>query len=426
MSVRRSWRWLALGAALACFLSVAHAQERPVAEGDWRLSPPTAALPAVPADDGTIPFGQGLFVQYDALYWAFTPPRGGVIGNPGSEFWGVNQSGVPVLFRNSLDTSWTAEFSWGNRFEIGCVEGDRGWIGDFYYGRQSQGLDARGVQMVFDDPYFQMSGYADDNGDGFDDDLDGDHVYGRAGEDTGSFIGEPPVFVDQLDGVPETPAPADTDDLIYWQAIFDSMQIRAKSRLTGVDAMRLYRFASPWPHGIIDLYLGVRYLNFQDDVHITATGGFLGDASWNTAARNNVVGPQIGARWAHRIGWMTLAAEGRFAPAVNFQDAQLDGYIASNANYTGVGSPANLVPSGFRESRDDVSFAPVGEWRLETAFHINQYMAFRLGYTGMVVGGLTRSGTDIVYSLPAFGFGGGGGGETVLVSAFNFGLEVNR
>lgn len=46
----------------------------------------------------------------------------------------------------------------------------------------------------------------------------------------------------------------------------------------------------------------------------------LSDAYWLTTAQNNLVGPQVGARWFRESNRLQLSAEGRFMAAYDLQN----------------------------------------------------------------------------------------------------------
>jgi hypothetical protein len=349
-----------------------------------------------------------------------------MVGDAASEHVRYTPAGLPIIFENSITTTWNPEYSWGHRLEFGSVHGDRGWIGSVCWGKHRQTISAAGAQMVFNDPNSLMSGYADGNGDGYDDDLNSNTIYGRNGRDLGTpDTTTPGAFLPPFDGIPDTPAPVDTGDIVYWQARFTSLEVVTTTEVCGADLMNLYRFGAPAPDGIIDCYFGARYLRVRDTSGLGGSGGFLDATTIDTRADNDVIGPQIGARWTQRYGWMTLVADGRFLAGYNLQTTRQSGRIATNADFGGQNEPANLTPFAFEYLQHGSAFSPVGEWRLETVFHINPYLALRLGYTGMVMGGMNRSGARVFYSLPDFGLTAGSQ-ETMVSTAFTLGVEFNR
>jgi len=64
--------------------------------------------------------------------------------------------------------------------------------------------------------------------------------------------------------------------------------------------------------------------------------------------------------------------------------------------------------------------------RLQAILPINDWAAFRLGYTGFVVGGISRASQKVDYVLPRFGLNRSASNETVVFNSFNLGFEINR
>ena len=85
-----------------------------------------------------------------------------------------------VVFNNDADTSFIqTDFVQGNRFELGYVVDDTGWmVSTFHPHTHHRRFADQDVQMAFNDPIGITRGFVDLNGDFFDDDLDGDNITG--------------------------------------------------------------------------------------------------------------------------------------------------------------------------------------------------------------------------------------------------------
>jgi hypothetical protein len=295
------------------------------------------------------------------------------------------------------------------------------------YADNGQAIAANGVTAALDDPWGLLFGYADANGDGYDDDLDGDLIFGRSGGDTGTPNPTPPPnFIPPPDYIPDTPAAADLDDLLEYLVTFGSLRAVNTTTVSGAELMQLRR--SPMsPFGnVFELSWGVRYLKLKDRFDVRAVSNVLGDCFWDSVVDNHIVGPQVGARWCCDLGVWKFVADGRFLAGVNFQDAELAGQYAPTTALGAVNAPLNLGPNAFRSSLSNEEFAPVGELRLETAYRISDCVALRLGYTGLIMGGVSRAARKVRYALPDFELLDVDSHEAVLATALHAGVEINR
>ncbi len=109
---------------------------------------------------------------------------------------------------------------------------------------------------------------------------------------------------------------------------------------------------------------------------------------------------------------------------VNFQRGKQTGSYGTNAgmitNRTNL--PLNLNAGSFSNVDEDVSFSPVFEWRFDAAYNVGQHARARIGYTGILFGGISRGATSIDYTLPSFGMSLSD--DAVVFNALTFGFDV--
>jgi hypothetical protein len=391
----------------------------------------TALACAVPSAYAQIvipPANQGYFIQYDRFYASVTAPDDTVIGDVASEGPAIVNS-VPIFLQNSVRTSWDdSDFSGGDRIDFGYVTPEFGWICSVLTFRHDHSISGGGGTVLFDDPNGLLRGFQDSNGDGFDDDVNNNNTYGRSGEDLGTPDGSmPPMFGAPFDGQPDQPAPTDFGDLVQFIPTFTSLSVVNEIRMDGVELMRAFRHPESNALSVLDLYAGVRFLKIKDRFALDGSGSVLGDTEIATTVDNNLIGPQIGLRWARIWGNLTLVAEGRVLGAVNLQQVSQSGrYTGSLSSGGGVNGPANLFPNSISNGFSKEEFSPLGELRLEALLHFNRYVAFRLGYTGMYMGGISRAAPKIEYRLPDFGVTDRSSVESVVTNAITIGLSINR
>ncbi len=357
----------------------------------------------------------GWFGSYERLFWSLSKPAGAPVGTlqPFDPLTTI----LPPPDGPTVDNSFIgATGAWGNRWEVGYVDVDsKGYLVSV--------LDhvSQGQFGTVDRPAFRVSDPSNL--------LDG-------------FV---PVVVPGLGSV--------TLDIGHLPSNFTRIEMKNILQLNGVEVMRLYRAPRLHGGGLFELLYGVRWLQVTDTFTVSAFGGgerdetghislggpttnftFPGnilDASrWNTRVINNLIGPQIGSRWSQQRGHWIFSLETRFLAAANFQNAVQSTDIG-NLTILNQGRDSNLTTAfrgiGSRTHNFWTTFAPVGELRVQTSYQVTSNVALKLGYTGLVVGGMSRASNRVDYDSPnLIGILHGGVHQTFWSNGINFGVEVNR
>jgi hypothetical protein len=243
---------------------------------------------------------------------------------------------------------------------------------------------------------------------------------------------------------------------------FQALEVHNSTTINGVEIMRTYRAPRLKDNGCFEMMFGARFLQIDDkfDVfnqsnRVIATSvageelrrqgaGVLDTFSLNSRISNNIVGPQLGSRYSKQRGRWIFSAEGRVFAGVNFQNAKLRSNAATNSliivNQTIIGpngtstiirsnrpsSPQLLVPSGSTDIWNEETFAPGGEFRLQTSYQVTKNFALKLSYTGMVADGIARASNHVDYTFPHFALLEGNNHEIFWAQGLGFGLEFNR
>jgi hypothetical protein len=375
---------------------------------------------------------------------------------------------------NSIDTGFIGtRLHNGARYEVGMLVDDLGWlVSGFITQSNTQEHVGTNVGMSFFSPLTNgvgaLESFVDATGplgvpDGIDDDLNGNNIFGRFGEDIGTpNANPPPAFIPPLDGIPDIPAPVDFGDLAFLPVYFDHVRVKSSTRAWGIEISglrRVYQFARA---GNWEFIGGVRYLRFRDEFFVDARGkildpgtaqerilGVLADSRWDTDADNNLVGPQIGIRFSNSRGRFTLTAEARFMAAGNFQSVRMRGYIANppidengssppaNASPvpiqptptspTLIGRPINLFPEAFNYTMHATEFSPAAEMRVEAGYRIFESVTLEAGFTYFFADNIARSANMIDYTLPAMGILTGNNRDNDLgLFGYNLGISLSR
>ena len=74
---------------------------------------------------------QGLFFTFDGLYWHISPPAKTTVGDPTynpTVYFLQNNVLNSFLEQNSVDTSGPSVWKWGDRMELGYIDGHQGFM----------------------------------------------------------------------------------------------------------------------------------------------------------------------------------------------------------------------------------------------------------------------------------------------------------
>ena len=384
----------------------------------------------------------GYFGSYERVFWSISKPATATIGSQSAEGFGPGPGGVVDQFNtNTADTGFLlANGAWGNRWELGYVDDDNyGWLVSILdHVSQAQYHVFNGAQVLFNDPGQLLSGFAPFvdpvTGATIDRDINNNHIFGRFGQDIGVANPNPPpstIFF----GNPTQPAPVDTGDLVPLVPSFYWLIAKNVTQINGTEVMRMYRAPRLHSGGFFELLYGVRWLQVNDTFLVMGIGGLLDNSTWSTRAQNNMVGPQLGARfWSQRGRWIT-SFEAHVMAAANFQNvhqisqiATLLGQNTATLSTTPQLLPVNLAnPIGWVNNAFATTFSPVGELRLNVSYQVTRAVALKVGYTGLVVGNVTRASNRVDYSqVKLISIAPGGTHQGLFVNGINVGVEINR
>jgi hypothetical protein len=444
---------------------------------------------------------EGFFFQYDRLYWAISGPRRTPIGETGTGLGFMTDTGnnnfIPVatppfdaqnprfilqLYNSTIDTGFIqADQTWGNRYELGWMEQEKGWfVSIMNLQNQTQGFavgtgnpttgsgvntNPAGVVVRFRDPQHLLYGFVDTNNDGFDDDTNigipgvpssttyrVPQVYGRPKAIPG------PTLVNQDVSTPPTGVPTqnagftDFGDEVPLVPIFSSFSAVNVTSMVGTEITRDWRYPTT-SYGVWDMMFGVRWLLLKDQLDVLAISNQGTDANlptnpaatnpqampgtsyWNNIVDNNMVGPQIGLRYSHDVARFNILAEARFMAAVNFQSTHLDGELASGLDSGPTSQPASLnrlneplllERTNFRSWKYDETFAPVGELRVGVNYQLTKAIGIEAEYNALGGGGISRAARRIDYVVPALQINNSNKNDGFFTDGISIGITCNR
>jgi putative beta barrel porin BBP7 len=452
MLLQRTRLWLIVLAALFGAAANARAQFPPYREEPPPASEPThpqELQPIGPVDLGDIKDAQiwqpfvyndqdrfpqgayGPYFRYERFYYSIHQPNFAQIG-----------SNVPEIVALGLNETTSefikAGFVWGNRFDVGYRQCDNyGWNISII----KSNLDFDGGAATYTTP--TTVGFFDPNGV-----LPNNAVLALVGIDqTGTPF--PPIFA---------------NDFIE----YGTLKLQNTTRFTGVELMKTYRFPPEHHGGVWEIGAGPRFFQFHDRFDASGfTTAFTGGQAdgtiilpqappnivsifrtltvpsafnfWDMGIDNNLVGPEMTARWELTRDRWTVSADFRAMIAANFQTAHMSG--ATSAGWTsqiirldtGAAIPGTLVSNGipgqplftFNNGKNNVTFAPLGELRADAIYKLTRNASIEVGYTGLLMSGIGRAVDRIIYNVPNMEVLDGADKQHVYINGVNFGFNIN-
>jgi hypothetical protein len=347
----------------------------------------------------------GYFFSYERLYWSLAAPEAAYVGSQNNPYtndpiW----SDIGVTYwpnGPTLENRWIgATGAWGNRWEVGYTDVDD-------YGWMVSVLDhvSQGQYRIDHQPAF--------------------------------YFGDPARFIT---GTLVTLPPATDFELPYY---FDEIRMKNILQLNGVEITRFYRARQLHKGAFFELLYGVRWFNLNDTFWVQADGNGEGrltltdgsfslnvlDASeWSLRANNNLVGPQIGFRLFRQRQRWTTSVSARFLAAANFQNLSLKARLGSDVLFNPPTGDARsqFRGIGFDEHQYVTTFSPLGELRVDVAYNVTRSVGIKVGYTGLVVGNVSRASNSISYDAVNLLGIKLNNDQIFFANGVNFGVEINR
>jgi hypothetical protein len=197
--------------------------------------------------------------------------------------------------------------------------------------------------------------------------------------------------------------------------------------MNGVEAMWTHEltnrhYQAKHQNNHIELAAGARFLQLKDYFGFLADGGILGRTFSDTWLNNNIVGPQVRAKWVNqRARWRTSATTS-FMFGYNNQSWEQENGIGAELVPGATNRLLYAQPTYSAHGLSFDQFSPVGELRLEAAYYLTQAFALKAGYTGTYVGNIKRAATSVRYYLPDMGYKNSGNQE-LISNGVDLGIE---
>lgn len=236
-----------------------------------------------------------------------------------------------------------------------------------------------------------------------------------------------PVIIIGPGGVARLGFLRDFDDLHKFDIFFDNVTVHNRTVTNGVEAMWTHEltkqhYMAKHQNNTVSVAWGARFLRMYDEFDVNGQGSILGNSFWDTSFTNNIVGPQVAVQWVNERQRWRIQADARFMAGANIANWNQLGLIGEELIPGAVNRLLYARPTAFSHQRLETDFAPVGELRVATTYHVTSAFALNLGYTGSVVGGIRRAANSVHYSLPEMGFVDAGT-QQLLINGVDFGIE---
>ena len=146
-----------------------------------------------------------------------------------------------------------------------------------------------------------------------------------------------------------------------------------------------------------------------------------------TGAINHIIGPQVGGRWTKQWERVRVAAEGRFCPAINFQNVRQTGdwTLVSTVPFAPTPVP-NFAMGSLSSTAYTTLFTPVVDLRAEIGYQITSAVELTVGWNGMWMDGIARPTSLVNYQVPGLGINMAHNSQNVFVNGLTLGVVFNH
>jgi len=389
MALKRKGTWLAAW-VLVGWLAGAPA-------GAQGLRDAQIFAPAEPAHyGGGVRANEGFFFCYDGLYWSMSAPARSTFGVDTStlatqrQVWWDSDPNHTSTQQSNMNTSFLEnQFTPGQRIELGYINEHQGWLFSYFQLHWSgQGEGRPGVEAYFHDDNWGVAN------------LPHLYWYNTAG------------------------------DYVFAPVYFDNVGIELYTRAWGTEINYLVRTHPGEWGGMWEWFSGVRYLEFDEEYDVDATGTssatcVLADTKFTNYATNKLFGPQVGLRWFKTNDRWELSLQGKFMAALNSQSVRLGGSMAT----LGGGRLLAMTTSIIDDSAHMSVFSPVVELRVEAKYQLTNKVTFKAGWNGMYIGELARPSRMVDYHLydtHVMGILTNMNRDLCFLQGVAIGIEINR
>lgn len=229
------------------------------------------------------------------------------------------------------------------------------------------------------------------------------------------------------DGIADATA-IDYGDLHTFNLRFDFLQVRNVTNANSVEIMRSHRLGNrhhmqKHQNQHFEVGYGVRFFRLEDEFSFDGRSDLMGRIFSNTRVENQLVGPQVRLRWEHRQAKWRTSLDARFMFGWNIQDLDQTNGVGEDALPGGLNNSLIAQPHYSRYGRQDEDFSPLVELRAQVGYNLTSAVSLNAGYTATYIDSITRSSQVVDYYLPYIGIKQGGE-QTIFMNGVDVGVEV--
>jgi hypothetical protein len=149
---------------------------------------------------------------------------------------------------------------------------------------------------------------------------------------------------------------------------------------------------------------GVRVIERQNGIYITADGGNIRSAYWRTEAVNHIFGPQLGLIHVRSGGRWSIRLQATAMPGFNYGNVHQDGSVGFERAILGaLNQPMFGRGTSFRRVDPHDEISPSGEVRVEAIYRVTNRVTFAMNWSGIAIGNALLSEHRIGDSFPDLG-----------------------
>ncbi|HEX2477318.1 MAG TPA: BBP7 family outer membrane beta-barrel protein [Lacipirellulaceae bacterium] len=199
----------------------------------------------------------------------------------------------------------------------------------------------------------------------------------------------------------EEQAPDQPDDtIVSWQTA-EALRIR-DWQVTGIDGGSVSPLDMHWPGEIgpapqmaaapqgnrrndVGIIYGMRVIERQNGIYISADGGIIGPSYWHTEAENHVFGPQLGLVLLRNRGPWSIRLQATAMAGFNYGDVEQHGSMGQRQIPGALNQPIFARPAAFHHVDPHDEISPSGELRMETTYRLTHNVSFAITWSGIAI-----------------------------------------
>jgi hypothetical protein len=173
----------------------------------------------------------------------------------------------------------------------------------------------------------------------------------------------------------------------------------------------------------VGIIYGIRAIQRQKSESVFLEGSVLHTFYWETEAKNDIMGPQLGVVLARSVGRLSMRLQATAMAGFNFGIVQQKGALGEGLVPGALNQPLYARPAQFRHVDPHDEISPSGELRVEARYRLSEMVTFAISWSGVAIGNALVTDDRTLYQIPELGLVDPGE-QTILVHNLFCGLEM--